>query len=299
MKQLFFTISALSIGLLSCKEVPVVYDNSVRGTDTTYLADVETPQTKLFLVEEPSGVTCVNCPAGTTQLKNMNTTGPHAGKMVVVSIHAGAFTTPINKDTAKSIQDFRTDDGLTILNGIFGGDFAKPCASFDRLPIAVTSGTTMLDVRSNWEMMLNTANDINGTSPVNISINTNLIATNTYEVEVKVSYTAESSDPHAITVYATEDKINDFQEFPTGYKMYEHNNLFRKVISPWNGLEFLKELDTKEAGRVFIQRFIFSIDPSDTKQSFWKPENMNVVAFVHKTADDKRVIQTATAPLVP
>lgn len=299
MKKILF-IPAL-IGLMaSCKEVPVLYDQSERLSDTTYVAAVEDKQVKLFLVEEPSGVSCVNCPAGTELLKSMNSSGDFKDRLAVVSIHSGTWTDPITKSGYESIQDFRTDEGLQIINGIFGGDPGKPCAGFDRLPIAITGALsgTILDFKGNWDKMLSKAKEINNVADANVTIESEKVDANNYIITVKVAYTKEITTKQAITVYITENKINDFQEFPSKIEMYEFNHLFRKVITPWNGLAILQDISPIEAGRVYIQKFQFTIDPTDAKQSFWKPENMEIVAFVHNIeATDKRVLQTAVQHL--
>lgn len=299
MKKILFIPAFIAL-LASCKEVPVMYDQSERGADTTYMAPVEAKQTKLFLVEEPSGVSCVNCPSGTELLKTLNSTGEFKDRLAVVSIHSGSWTDPITKPGYESIQDFRTEEGLQILNGIFGGDPGKPCAGFDRLPLAITGvlSGTILDFKGNWEKMLAKAKEINNEADANIHIDTRTIDANTYEITVKVAYTNTISTKQALTVYITENKIIDFQEFPSKFDSYEFNHLFRKVVTPWNGLAILQDYPTIEAGRVFEQKLIFKIDPTDAKQSFWKPENMEVVAFVHNIeATDKRVLQTAVKHL--
>lgn len=301
MKKVIISASLSLLAFASCTEVPIIVDQSERGADTTYIAAVEAVQQKMFLVEEPSGVRCVNCPEGTAALKAANAAGTFEGKLAVVTMHAGvAYTKPINKDDKISKYDFRTEIGDQILTTIFGGDIGKPCAGFDRMPIAITSGLegSILDYKNNWSSMMETANATNGTPPVNVVVTSKPLDGGKYTFEVKVSYTKEMTGKQAITLYIVEDKIDDYQEFPTEIKMYEHNNIFRDVASPFNGLEILAGQATKEAGRVVIQNFIYTIDPSNAFQSTWNLNNVRIVAFVHQVdADNQRVHQVGITKL--
>ncbi len=300
MKKILFSSLVAGLLLSSCTEVPIIVDTTVRGKDTTYVAAVEAPQAKKILAEELSGVECVNCPAGSKLLHDANASGPAAGKLVIVSIHSGDLTTPIHKEGKESKYDFRTDVGMQIVNSILGGDIGKPCAGFDRLPIAISGGLEgkVLDYRNNWEKMIEKSMEINGTAPVNITISSKSLTADSYEIQVKVSYTKEMAGRQALTVYMTESGMNDYQMFPTEIKLYDFEHVFRTSVSPFSGMEILPDLTTKEAGRVFIQNFVLNIDRSDPKQASWVDGNMSIVAFVHNLdASDKRVFQVQEAPL--
>lgn len=302
-KKLIITGTVLiSLALTSCKEVAVTLETELRSRDTTYIAAVETADDKKILVEELGGVACVNCPAGIDQLNGYNSSGPYKDKLILVSIHTGSYTRPIVKEGYQSIQDFRTESGDRILSGIFGGEsVGKPCAGFDRLPIGTgVAPANILDDKSKWSSMLAKA-AMTTTTPVNISITSEYMAKDdAYDIGVKVAFTEAVSGELGLTVYLAENKIVDVQQFPSEYqKDYVFNHLFRGTLSSASGQNLLPQLTTKEAGRVFIQNYILKIDKSDTKQSFWKPENMDVVAFVSKTGDlfNQQVLQATVSPL--
>ncbi len=298
MKHILF--GAVAMGLIyftSCKEVPVTIDKNAY-TDTTYVAAVETPQAKNLLIEEFTGVRCPNCPAGAELLHNYNASGEFANKLCVISIHSGSLTEPILNHEPNSIQDFRTDDGMDIHN-MFGGASNKPCIVVDRLKLGDNS--TYFGSSTIWYSMLQGAmTEAGNATPVNIDISSTKKTENEYEIEVKVAYTQEISERLALTVYLNENNIEDAQEFPVEYGMYTFQHVFRKSITPFNGKEILPDMSSKEAGRVFIQRFTLTIDPNDAKQKFWKPENMELVAFVGKTGGDKlQVLHAQVDKLIP
>lgn len=286
--------------LSSCTEVSLFVDTTALSWDTTYVESPQAPQQKMILVEEPSGVECVNCPAGASDLNKYNQTGVAAGRLVIVTIHAGDLTKPINKEGKVSKYDFRTETGLQILNNILGGDIGKPCAAFDRLPISSIVSGGVLDYRNKWSKMIQEVVDNHNTTPINLYIDSRQLSDNRFEIEVTAHYTQAVEGKQAITVYITEDDIEDYQMFPTEIKLYEFDHTFRAAVSPFSGVEILSDMPVKEAGRTFKKRFYFEINREDAQQATWKPENMHVVAFIHNAdSDNKSVFQTAQKELIP
>lgn len=296
------TIAAVgSLFFASCKEQLVNINTEVKGWDTTYVSSVPTPQEKKILVEEMSGITCVNCPDGIVQLNGYNSEGPFKDKLIIVGIHTGAYTTPITKGEHKSKYDFRTEEGAMIVSGILGQPEGKPAAGFDRLPIGSNPApSNILDSKSKWATMLAKAGEKTAT-PVNINIESKYIADkNYYDVGVKVTFTETVTQPLNLNVYVIENGIVDVQQYPTYYDPeYVHNHVFRTCLTPYNGQIILSDMATKEPGRVFEQHFVFKIKSDDAKQQYWKPENMEIVAFVSKAgnAADKGVLHTTIAHL--
>lgn len=298
MKKLLISLLAGTLLWSACTEVPLIVDTTERGKDTTYVTTPELPQTKMILVEELSGVECVNCPAGAQLLEDANESGPAAGRLIIATIHAGDLTRPINKDGKVSQFDLRTDVGLQIITTVLGGDIGKPCSAFDRLPLSSVTPGGLLDYRNKWENMISKALEEHSTTPINVSVSSQKLEENSYAIQVKVSYTEDITGKQALSVYLTEDGIEDYQMFPSETKKYEFKHTFRGTLSPFNGMEILSDLAKKEKGRVFIQEFILDIDPSDVRQADWKPENMHVIAFVHKIDEsDKSVYQAAEVKL--
>jgi len=301
--HLFLAAALAAVSFGSCKEQPVSISQNEKGKDTTYVTTPETPQSKKYMVEELSGVICVNCPEGSEMLHNFNASGAFKDKLVIASIHAGTLTKPISGKAVNSQQDFRTDIGETILTNIFGGDPGKPCASFDRLPIgAGTPPNNIMGYKSDWEVMLEKARTTATSVPVNIAITSEYDSeSDAYEIAVKVSYTQALEGRQALCLYLLENGIKDAQQYPEApeYRETEFEHLFRTSLTSYNGLEILPDVSTKEAGRVLIQNFSLKIDHSDAKQALWKPENMELAAFVYKLGvpTDKRVYQAANAPL--
>ena len=107
-KILLFTFLTLSIS--ACTEIaPVV----------PALGD------RKVLVEEFTGVRCVNCPAGASELDNLR--GIYGDRLVVVSVHAGEFSPPFSD----SRFDFRTPEGEALEKRL-GAPLGYPTAVINR-----------------------------------------------------------------------------------------------------------------------------------------------------------------------
>jgi len=81
---------------------------------------------KVVLVEELTGVSCPNCPAGSARLEGMLQTFPN--NLVVVGIHGGFLAEPVSD----SKYDLRSDAGVH-LDQFLKDYLGKPSAYFNRL----------------------------------------------------------------------------------------------------------------------------------------------------------------------
>ncbi len=152
MKKKIITIAALAaIFATSCKEYGVsIESNDKLAEDTTYVGTVEQAQLKNFLCEEMTGVRCPNCPEGAEFLETLNEQNQH--RFRIIAYHSGTLTNMIKDKEPKSIQDFTTDDGKTVLNVIFGEAGNKPSVAFDRWPFGSGSikPSYLVDGAHNW-----------------------------------------------------------------------------------------------------------------------------------------------------
>lgn len=299
-KQIFGISSAalLMLGLFSCKEQPVGVDYSnIKKTDTTYMASVEAPQTKNFYIEEFTGVRCVNCPQGAAKLDEMMTANPD--RLKIVAIHAMSFAAP--NYTKGSVQDLRSTAGAEITSLIYGGDPAKPNASFDRLNLT-TGSNPMLGPYGGWAGQLEKAKAENPSTPVNIYVtSTYNSSAEAYDIKVKLAYNSDLADAHALSIYLVEDNIIDKQVEPE-IDNFKFKHVLRQALTPVNGVSVLDSIEVKKAGLVFETTYQLKIDMTDeteNKQKFWNLDNIHIIAFVHKPTGgtDKKVYQAVDAAL--
>lgn len=300
-KTFIYTSAALMLFAASCKEhgVPIDLSEGGQSEDTTYVGTVEAPQSKRILIEELSGVTCVNCPQGAEKLEELDAANP--GLLSIVTIHTGVFTDPIE---GKSKQNFQTADGRTLRELVWGEQGGKPTAAFDRLPIGNQTNKYFVDGYTEWATKINDAKNMHPATPINLSVTSSYDEIKgTYEIETTVKYTEAVSTQQALHLFLIESKIIDVQELSaSNYDPdYEFNHVFRRAITPAaTGKLFLTDMGIKEAGRVYVYRTSLKIDETDEAQKLWKPVNMKVVAFVANVgSDDKRVLQVQDTKLIP
>src|SRR5690606_14263161 len=222
---------------------------------------------------------------GAEELERLN--AQNGNTFIIVGLHTGNLTNPIRD---KSIQNFQTEDGRAIRELVFGEQGNKPSVSFDRLKLGNNTNTYLVDGSANWGQAIAQMKAFASSSPVNIDIQSRYEdAEGKYHIEVKLSFTETVNEPLALSVFLTENKIMDAFIPDT---IIEYNHVFRDALTEATGKNILSDFPEKEAGRVYIYKTSFAIDPTDDLQQYWRPENMEVIAFVSKADPaDKHVLQ--------
>jgi hypothetical protein len=264
MKYLFLASFAL-FSLVSCEEKSVV------------IPQLEIGERKI-LVEELTGVRCLNCPNGAAQLQELAET--LGDKLIVVGLHATVPT--LIEPYAESKYDFRTPDGRAIADYIYvNGDPGAPAASIDREMLANETG---IFINLPWKGAIN--------ARAAVSPNLGLFLDKTYNastrsLEVKVSISPDEilKGEIRLSVYITEDSIVDVQQKGL-VRVYDyvHRHVFRDALSAPTGDNITAEIGTREA---------FSKTYTVTLPAEWNADHCSIVAFVHKHGDfsNRQVLQ--------
>ena len=127
MKKFLYLFFVLSLGLFAgCEEIsPEINPQMGPNTDPDDPSPVE-DQPRQVLIEEFTGVRCVNCPDGSEAIETL--LNIHGEQLVAVSIHSsGSFSVP-NDENA---YDFRTTEGDNILS-FLGEPIGYPTAVVNR-----------------------------------------------------------------------------------------------------------------------------------------------------------------------
>jgi thiol-disulfide isomerase/thioredoxin len=294
-KTFIYTASVLLLFAASCKEnvIPIDLTDGPEDWDSTYVGAVEPAEPRRLLIEELSGVTCVNCPQGAEVLEDLSTQNPN--QLSIVTIHTGQFTDPIE---GISKQNFQTEDGRKLREQVWFGQGSKPTAIFDRLFLGSGQNKYFIDGYPGWANAIIQDKAKHSSTPVNITVKSTYNDKGWYDIEVAVKYTSAVTAKNALHIFVTESKIIDAQEYSTTNidEEYEFNHVFRKAITPAAIGKTITA--SKAAGSVFLYRTSLKIDPSDASQKFWKPENMTVIAFVTDMDDaDKHVMHVKEVKL--
>lgn len=273
--QLLFFVAVLSLAF-GCEEIaPEI--TSLPTNDTT--KDVPIPdvseQPRQVLIEEFTGVSCVNCPAGSAVIEELLT--EHGTRLVAVSIHSsGNFSTPLEE----SIHDFRTSDGDNLLS-FLGEPIGYPTAVVDR---HLFEGEIDLQLfKSQWPGFIEERLSEAPTVQVGIG--------RTYDEATRelcvsaglfVLEDIEGEDVR-ITVAVLENDVEDAQVTPEGKKLdYKHKHILRDVLSAPDGNLLTEPLT---AGSEITRNFSVIL-PDD-----YVAENCTVIAFVNRGGDSKEVLQ--------
>ncbi len=260
--------------------------------DTTYITNtIPVAQTTNVLIEDFTGVKCPNCPRAQTVAKNLMIANPN--RVYVMAIHPGkgllsTLTSPFKTpgDDHDSKYDFRTAEGADLLT-LLGGTSQLPIGSINR---AIFSGETSILINDpKWTSKTN--EKLITSSIVNIDTFSNkgvyFADANKIRVNVKITYTTNATDSQFVSIAIIEDKLIDYQESGSVVlDNYEHNHVFRKMITPTTGSQ-LKA--TIVAGRVFETTYEYELTPTET----WNKKNLKVVVFVHNGTNgaNKFVVQ--------
>ena len=290
---LLFTISLFIF--TSCEEeVPPGLNLTPERSvfDTTYITNtIPVAQTTNVLIEDFTGVKCPNCPRAQTVAKNLMIANPN--RVYVMAIHPGkgllsTLTSPFKTpgDDHDSKYDSRTAEGADLLT-LLGGTSQLPIGSINR---TIFSGETSILINDpKWTSKTN--EKLISSSIVNIDTFSNkgvyFADANKIRVNVKITYTTNATDSQFVSIAIIEDKLIDYQESGSVVlDNYEHNHVFRKMITPTTGSQ-LKA--TIVAGRVFETTYEYELTPTET----WNKKNLKVVVFVHNGTNgaNKFVVQ--------
>lgn len=291
MRNLILIITALLL-MTACSEKPPLIDFGPKASDSAYSAPVESPQQRIVLIEEFTGVTCPQCPAGHDALKSIITANP--GRVAVIGIQpiGPAQSRPYDKDGVKTKNDNRTQAGTDIGSNIYGGVSALPLAGIDRIPdLGLISG---LYSRADWPSLVEARKSV--ATKANIGITTVYNASNRQAaVTVRVAYTSTVNLRQKLTVAITEDNVVDVQELGTSQKYelnYVHKHVLRDILTTSTGSAILSSMATIPAGQVYERTFVYSLP------ELWNADNCNIVAYVsNNDQSSQEVLQSAEKKL--
>jgi hypothetical protein len=288
-KILWCATVAGAMFLQSCEEKGVKIDfgdPDVKVKDTSYVAAVEAAQPRVVLVEEFTGASCTNCPAGHTTVANILNANPN--RVVAVAYHTfgqGSIFKPVSEAGHESKYDFRDTAATDIGNNILGVGSSIPVAAIDRVPYP--GGTSLVANRTSWVDQTGKRKDI--ATGVNLYLTSKYDADkNQVTVSVKVAYTSATSKKTALTIGVIESDIIDAQAYPDHVQEdYEHNHVWRKLLTPlYTGASIRDNIATKDAG--FVYEYTYTFEPATS----WKLENCQIVAWVaNNEPSDKEVLQ--------
>lgn len=276
-KWILFTVLAFSF--FACEEIPPEL-NPITGptepSDTTF-----ENQKRQVLIEEFTGVQCVNCPAGSEAIETL--LNIHGDQLMAISIHAGFFSPPYSD----SQFDFRTSAGNNLLSYL-GEPFGFPTAVVNRkkfdgefnlqLGQGKWAGFIAQEIAEEPRLKLKVEQEYNPISGL-------LRATVTMVPQETII-----EDDIRLSVFITENNVVDAQLTPAGKRSdYVHKHVLRDAMTNFDGNPIDEALT---ANVELIQPLEYTLDPN------WVSTNISLIALVHLNGERKDVLQAAETKIV-
>ena len=261
------------VGMIACDKIEEPYfkpNNEV--TEHLPLSDDDISNwenKKVVLLEDYTGVRCVQCPAAAEIANGLLAQYEH--QLVVLGIHAGSFSMPIG-----GFPDFQTEEG-TAWYDHFGFD-SNPIGTINRK----LNGSTYGYNASAWADAV--AQAVEGQP------NIRLLAATSFDEDkrqLKVStYTSfleefEGNSNYNLTVCLMEDNVIGKQLVPDGTdEEYVHRHVFRGTLNGAWGTEFEEVVDEED----IVKSYSMTINEA------FNADNCYIVAYVYDR-ETKEILQ--------
>lgn len=259
----------------SCEEVvPPLFAESI-FIDTTYV-DLNLPsvQPRKVLLEDFSGVQCVNCPQANALAAQIAADNP--SNVAVVTLHnyfVGGYS--------YSDEDLRPAEAFEI-DALLGPTTAWPIGAVNRKLFSGEGAVLLED--DDWEAYVD--EEILSPPSVNLTLETTLSDGDIDKVTAVLTmhFLEEVTEPLAISVMLLENEIEDPQLTGSGVDtFYIHEHVLRTMPTPAIGSPIS---ETTETGRVIIRGYEIELE------DHWNRDHLEVVVFVHRNSStDKSVLQ--------
>lgn len=239
---------------------------------------------RVVLIEEFTGVQCVNCPQGSAEISALLKT--YEGSLIAISIHGGIFSDPY----PDSQYDFRTPDGnelIGYLNAPSTGPVGYPAAVINR-KLHNGAGQDRAVFQSSWAGII--GNEAQNKADVQIEINKTYDAT-TRELTINPSVFFQedvAGDVH-FTALITQDSIIDVQLDQNGkVPDYAHRHVLRDVITSSYAGDLIGTDVTKETSE--------NLNYTYTLPNDWDASKCYIIVFVNRNnGSTLDVLQAAEA----
>lgn len=240
------------------------------GENERYIYVPPTETTHNVLIEDFTGQRCVNCPAATQKIKELE--AEYGDRIIAVAIHCGPFA---HRSTMSS--------PLLPLGTETGDEYYRHWNIEAQPAVAVNRLGTMIYNTNMYATAVRTC--------IAMTTTLNLDATCKYdEGSRKLDVTIDANTAQTITgkleVWLVEDNITETQLMPDGSanQNYVHNHVFRKSITN----DIFGDPITVNSNKAATTTYSTTLDSS------WKRENLSVVAFI---SDNTGVVQVIKSSL--
>ncbi len=231
------------------------------------------PTDKKILIEEFTGVRCVNCPAGSAEIENL--LDIHGKQLIAVSIHAGFFSTPY----ANSNEDYTTPEG-TALEGFLDNPLGYPTAVINRKLFQNQDDRQVS--QSAWAGLIQ--QEKGQLSPLVLDLNLDFDeASRQLTATTKIQPAETLTGEYRYSVMVIESDIVDVQLTPEGEtEDYVHKHVLRDMMTPFDGESIGEDFTVGTAVEKIHQM---------TLPDNYNSSKVSVIVLVHETGDSREIVQ--------
>jgi len=270
----FFFILAVMLCAAGCEEEPPFIDLSKPAQklqDTNYIVTpIPAAQEKRVLLEDISGVKCVNCPDAATKADELKIL--HGEKLVVVTLMPDKALLANFTDPDPDYAQVSNPQVTQLLNSL-NPPSAMPLGMINR----TNNGNGLMVVYQRWPGDVQT--ELSKTNTVNIDIETSFDnATRKLLVTATITYTETPTDlDQSMSIILTESNIIGKQKKTSGDDYnYEFKHVARNFATNPLGDPLPKNL---EKGRQIKRQYAIDVLPN------WDIAHCEVVLLVHSSAN--------------
>lgn len=240
------------------------------------------PQDRKVLIEEFTGVRCVNCPAGSAEIENL--LAFYGERLIAVSIHAGFYASPY----PESQFDLSTPEGENLEN-LLGIPQGYPTSVIDR-KLFQGEPDLQLEGAASWGGYVE--QEIDNEVVLTTQITNEWEAANRkLTVNVTGGALETISEDIRLSVMILESGIKDTQLTPSGKDNdYEHKHVLRKMLTNYAGDAVATSLNS---GEIITEQYSYTLPTG------WNEDKCTVVAFFHSGGSNKEIFQADEEYVIP
>ena len=279
MKSIKNMVLALVMAVFGLSACDIVEEPYIQGGGDSPTPSGDTAQVmKKVLLEDYTGVRCVNCPEAGALALQLQEIYPE--RLIVLGVHAGMLAMPNG-----GYPDFRTPEGTEWWN-FFGFD-ANPIGTVDR----TLSGTGRYGLNpADWATFI--IDEIAKDPVIALRIENDYnAASRGLNVKVSGKFIVDQTDDLNLVVCLMEDGIVGLQQTENGPNPdYVHRHVFRGTL---DGLAWGSSVGSAP----FAEGFTFEKTYNYTLPENFNAENCAVVAYICRDRD-KTVLQVEEAEVI-
>ena len=261
--------------LVSCKPIP--------ESERLIPNEVETAKGRSVLIEDFSGVGCVNCPVAARRISEA--AAAHKDKVVIVALHGN--NSAIGTQPKEDPMGLYHADAATYLDRLQAGG-SLPIATFNRRALTSNGGKTFTPMTTKWAAEMLAVRELPQLYQIHLRVSESDRTVKTHcevtalDLPADLAATLQTHELY-IQLWLIEDQIIAPQHLRKGMnKEYKHDHIFRQALNGLDGVPYQLGKGYDHTGSI--------------ERDIVQPEHCSVVAILydHKTGE---VYEVTKAPL--